>query len=976
MSLPVISLKNNLSAGISVFKSDDAAHAGLPNYIARLTFTGNLPGYGTLEVNPGDAMTSVYICYDASGKPVKRIVVSADSGQTAFDITEADVEVISSTYDFFEFIKDYPNDAVSKDFDDLVEGGNTPPDAIDAFFKASANYKTCTYESYILVLTALSRCPDAGADSVANLPYSLKGLLGYLGVGWPSLLPDIAVTNFTCTTLNGDGNLVSLGCDVAIADVDFGSEITKNIYTITPFNSIKVVHVLISFEYAISTDPITISLQFGLDCIKIPVAANTDITIDDPKITFSLAPVSAAVSFEAQATIPFKLFDNPPFNADIAMVISVEEAEIGAVVSGDNAVLLTPPVMQGVHFTSFGVGMGVFFQPIIGYALGVQGSFTIGSPQDDVHVEDDRFAVVCELIGDIPNPIFISFYVAQISLNDIVTIFTNTNFNIDFPVSVQQLSFVWQENPSQPVVLPDGSTVQYVFGFSGYLDFFGLGFYGDVNIDPVTGVNGIITMSPYALGPLSLKGKGEGISIKVDDAGNPIKNNYVPTTSAEALAIQNAQTQELVKPGGPVMQLNTFSSPYFLVSMAIAFLDCKESVEASVTNGGIMYELDFEALLTSKMSCVIKNYQSFDGSFTYGADFMIPIPGSVDVFNLGNIHFKSTISSELKIELGTDVLFTFTGDFDFCGYHSVVGPILLDVDLKSLQDVLNIVEQWIIDDAAALFGSLYADAAAWINSITGEIIVLATNTAAYVIDGFYTVYGASIEAVGDLLKGTAYLLDDVSIGLKNVYDATSTAAADVMVTAYDASEEAVASALKVAGYTADEVAEALVNVFDASMETVTGILLEVGYAADVVAQTMVDVFNASEAEVAAMLTAFGYTLDAAGNWIVDTAKDAVDATKNATDDAVKQAADGAKDVADASKDAADEAIKATTDATKDATDAAKDAADEAVKAAKDAADAAKDAADDAAKQAKDAADAAKNATDNALKSAADALNPF
>ena len=964
MGFITISLKNDLNISVNVFKSSDDANAGLPNYMGRLSFIGNIKASETMDIKRVAEPNSVYICYDEQNKPVKRIVVSENSDQEVFTITGADVAIISSTYSFFEFIKNNPNDPLSRDFEKLINGGKATPDSIDAFFKDSENYQTCTYASYILVLSDLSFYSTTNKNnSPAGLPYSLKSLISYMGVSWPSLLPDIPVTNFTCTTLAGEGNLISLGCDVDMQDINFGSEISKNIFTITPFNSFKVVHVFIYFNYSISTDLITVVLQFGLDCIEIPVSSDANIMIKDPAILFSFAPASANVTFEARATIPFKLFENPTFNADISMVISEEEAEIGAVISGDNSVLLTPPVIQGVHFTSFGVGMGVFFQPVIGYALGVQGSFTIGHSTDKVHVEDDTFAVVCTLREGIPTPIFISFYAAQISLNELVTIFTDTDLNINFPVSVKQLSFVWQENPAQPVTLPDGSIVQYTFGFSGFLDFFGLGFYGDVTIDPITGVNGIITMSPYSLGPLSLKGKGEEISIKVDEAGNPIKNNYVPTATKEELAIQNAQKQVLIKAGGPVMRMNTFSSPYFLVSIAVEFLDCKESVEASVTNNGISYELDFEDLLTSKMSCAIQNYQNFYGSFTYGADFMVPIPGTDNGFNLGSIHFKSTVTGKLKIAISTEVTsFTFSGDFDFCGYHSTIGPIALDVNIKSLQDILTIVEQWIIDNAASLFGSLYADAEAWINAINKAVVLLAANTAMYVIEGFSLAYNQSIETLGDLLKGTTYLLDDVAKGLNDIYKATSTAAANTMVTAYNASQNSVASSLKAAGYTADETAKALINVFDASMESVAATLLAVGYPVDVVAQALVDVFNASQTEVAAVLTDLGYILDDAGNWIIDTSKDAADDIKNTADDTAKQAADGAKDATDAG-------IKATTDAAKDAEDAAKDAADEAAKAAKDAADAAKDAADAASKE-------AKNAADDALKAAADALNPF
>ena len=978
MSSTTISFKNDLTVGVNVFLSTDDANAGLPNYIARLTPMGNIAASGTMDISQNNEQTSVYICYDEQNTPVKRIVFSAGSGQQLFTIGQADVDIINTTYAFFDFIKDYPNDPVSTDFKKLTSGGSATPDEIDAFFKGTANYQTCNYTSYILVLSALSAATNG---SPADASYSLKSLIGYMGVNWPSALPDIPVNNFTCTTLNGDGNLISLGCDLNMDNIDFGAGITENIFTITPFNSFRVVHVFINFSYQLTPDLVTVSLTFSLDAIKIPVSSSTDITISNPGITFTFAPESAEVSFKAAATIPFKLWDNPPFDADISMVIMVQEASIGVLVRGDNSVLLTPPIIQGVHFTSFGVGMGVFFQPIIGYSLGVQGSFTIGNPDDDVLVQDNTFAVVCELIGDIPNPVYISFYAVEISLDQLVTIFTNTDFNIDFPVSLKQLSFVWQENPTQPVILPDGSTVQYAFGFSGYLDFFGLGFYGDVSIDPVSGVDGIITMSPYELGPLSLKGGGEQITIKVDAAGNPIRNNYVPATTDEEIAIENAQTEVIIQAGGPVMQVNTFSSPYFLVSIAVEFLDARQSVEASVTNKGFSYELTYDSLITSRMACVVENYQHFYGSFTYGADFMVPIPDSIDVFNLGDIHFVATINSELTIDISADVIsFKFSGGFDFCGFNYSIPDIALDVNIKTLQDVINIANQWIIDNAAALFNSLYADAAAWINYINQGVILLATNTATYVIEGFKVVYGVSVDAVGDLLKGTTYVLDDVAKGMKDVYNATSTQATQAMVTAYNATEESAAAALQYAGYTADEIADALVNVYGSTMDMVGEILMALGYSADVVAQALTDAFNATEEEVAAVMAELGYAIDSAGNWVEKTAKDAADETKNATDDAAKQAADGMKDAADATAKVAEDTAKDAADGAKDVADeaeqAAKDAADDAAKAAKDAADAAKDAADDATKAAKDAADSAKNATDNALKSAADALNPF
>lgn len=88
---------------------------------------------------------------------------------------------------------------------------------------------------------------------------------------------------------------------------------------------------------------------------------------------------------------------------------------------------------------------------------------------------------------EIPNPLYIAFYVPKLDFNEIITLFTNTSYNIDLPVSFTDLSFRWAENPMEPVVLPDGSLAPMGYGFNAVMDLFGLQFYGYLQIDLNTG---------------------------------------------------------------------------------------------------------------------------------------------------------------------------------------------------------------------------------------------------------------------------------------------------------------------------------------------------------------------------------------------------------------------------------------------------------------------------------------------------------
>jgi hypothetical protein len=849
MAYPTVTFQNQLSIPVVIydsFNNEDQAE-NLANYFGTLTQVGTtVAPNSNVTLQPIHGPLSVYIIYDTNGNPVKRVYTLGSADQS-FQVTPADAAVIASTNDFVSFVKNSPSDAVASAFQALIKDGKATPTQINTFFQNTTNYKNCTYISYMLVLTTLARTPASSTQSIPDKSYSLSALCSYLGVTWPSELPDIAVTNFSCSNNN---DVVRLGGTVDLSKVAFADGVMVNVLSILPQSTVRVA---IIFNYSASLAFLNTTLEFFLNDISIPVGGGTSINIDKPTIILTVAPIFKFVVFEVKATIPFSLFGSPTINADVAMTIDNVEAEIGVVLEEKNATLFTPPILKGVHFDSVGVGMGLFFKPP-GYAVGVQGAFHIGDA-GSVALDDDTFVVVCNLEGDVPNPVYISFYVPKMDLSEIITMFTNSSANIGFPISISGLSFKWIENPMEPVTLPDGSLAAMAYGFSGNLDFFGLSFYGDAEIDLNNGVNGTITMSPFTLGPLSLTGDGKGVTIKVDSQGNPIKNNFIPKTAADKEAVRNATNKQLVPPGGPEMTISTSGSPYFTLGANLKFLEFNDSISSTVDNQGITFDI---SLLTTRMHCVLKDYQNFSGAFSFGPDFTVPLP-SIAGFNLGSIHFQATINGALGVAVSpNEIDFSFSGGFSLFGLSPSVGPVNLDINITSITQVFDAIEQWIIDNAESLFGGLFADAKAWVNAVNTSLIQPLENDAAHIVQGLAIAYGKTAQEVGVLLNGTNYAINDVAAALKNTFSAPAGVVAGALVSAYNATQAEVAVALNAAGYAASEIGDALISVFDATESEVATAFSTIGLSAVAAASAIQSVFSATPDVVNTVLQQAGY----------------------------------------------------------------------------------------------------------------------
>lgn len=849
---PAVSIKNNLSIPIVVYDSfvNSGGSQSSTDYFGTLTNMATVAAGATVSISPLHGPISAYIIFDTGGNPIKQVLYMPGT-TLPFQVASADVAVITATTNFVSFLASSPADPLAVSFQNLIKGGQATISQINSFFQATANYSTCTFSSYMLVITALARTPASASAPVESKTYSLSSLCQSMGMAWPPGFPDIAVSNFSYSDTN---DLVQLGGELNINNVTFDEGVLANVLTILPSETVQF---SVSFNYSPGLSIGNTSLTFVFDSLSIPVGNSKTITIASPTVTLNITPLFKFVVFEIEASIPFTLFDGPTFNAAISMTIDNVEAEIGVVIEGQNAATLpAPPILNGVHFNQIGVGMGLFFEPP-GYVLGVQGQFQIGTGANIIALDDDTFALVCELEGDIPNPLYISFYVPQMTLSQIVTIFTNTTNNISFPISISDLSFTWAENPMQPVTLPDGTLTSMAYGFSGLWDIFGLSFYGNVSIDLSNGLNGILTMSPFSIGGLlNLSGNGKAVSIMVDASGNPIKNNQLATTVAEQNAIKNATSKQIVAAGGPEMTVSMTSSPYFTLGANLAFLGFNDSVQSTIGSNGISFSLDFGSLISADMNCVLQN-QSFTGSFAYGPNFSIPLPGS-----LGNIPLTATINSTLALSEAASVVdFSVSGGFDFEGLNRNFGPASLSVNITGLEDVLSSIENWIVTNAEQIFSDILGDVSKWAGAIYSNAIVPLEPGAAYVVGIFKNTFNQTAQELGPLLKGSTYALSDIANAMTSTFGPAANDVASVLSTAYNATETEVTQALQAAGYTAEEIAGALVSAFDAVETDVASIFNTVGIDAQDAASAISSAFsNLEPALISGFLQAGGYAV--------------------------------------------------------------------------------------------------------------------
>jgi len=813
---PGITVQNQLDLACVVydaFQNNPGATPSADDFFGTLTPLATVTGGTSQTIAPIHGPISTYLMYTTDGAPIAREVTLGASPAT-FAISTADTARMTATGQFVDFITDHPQDTLATTFAALLTAAKPIPN-VNGFFKTHAPYQVCTFVSYLMTIAA--RAKPAGKP-VQDTTCSLKQLCNYLGGTWPPGFPDIAISNFTC---NDSNDTLIIGGDVDARSLPFAEIAIPFIQSLLP--DPLLVHAKFSFHYGFDAGVFGTAIEFDLPSLNLPGGVH----LNKPTLSLNINPLFQFVVFTARATIPFSLFSSPPFTANISMTIDNLEAAVGVVIDGDTSSLLTPPVMRGVHFDQFGVGMGVMFEPPA-FALGVQGKFHIGEGANTVALDDDTFVVVCSLEGDVPNPLYISFYVPKMEFADIITILTDVTVELPIPITVTDLSFKWLENPMEPVILPDGTLASMAYGFTGQLAILGWSFYGDIELS-LSGASGTLTTAPLSLGPLSLKGNGAGVTIRFDVNGNPIRNNQLATTRAIRDAITHGTTQILVAPGGPSLTLSTSSSPYLSIGGSLSLFELvNDSITATVGSNGISFELDFGSVLHTKMQCKLADFHNFTGTFTYGLDADIPLP-TIAGFSLGHISLDVDCNATLVIGTSLDTVSLSVGaGFSFEGLGFSVGPFGLNVNISSITSVLSEIGSYLIDHAAEIFKAIIDDAGRWAKWVADKIVAGVEDIAR----GLKIAFNQTLDEAAHILSNVGMGLNDAASALKNAFGAGATDVGHALKGAYGDVALGVGEALKQAGYALTDISSALSSVFGADPAIVNVMLQNIGYGVD------------------------------------------------------------------------------------------------------------------------------------------------
>ncbi|KAI5462757.1 hypothetical protein BGZ63DRAFT_422176 [Mariannaea sp. PMI_226] len=828
MPAPTISFANRLDFTVTVY--DSFSTQDKTNYFGTLTSIATVPANTTASVQLIHSTSVLIVSNATSNSPLARLIYLPEVSTGPFGVGPADVNAMAQTMNFITFITDNKNDPLTLAFKDLWKDNSKPQvTPVNQFFAKHHPYANCTFATYMMGITYTAEQPEAKGKPLNQALYSLSTLATLLGGTWPSFLPDIVVTKFTCNTHN---DVLALQAGIDLKKLPAQSDAALQFFG-SLFN-VQQLQVAVSINHGFNMGFLGTRLSISLDAMHVPFGDSATLTINKPTVIIDVNPLFKFIVFTVTGEIPFNIFGKQ-FEADVSMVIDNIEANFGVVIKGDKTSLPAPPVMKGVHFDTFGVGIGIIFEPPSA-AIGLSGQLHIGDPGSGtlVALDDDTFVVVCQLIEEVPNPLYISFYVPQMHLTDVFTVFTNVHCPVDVPVLFTDLSFQWSENPMEPVALPDGSLSNMGYGFSAAANIFDFSFYGDVEIDLTNGLTADIEMAPLALGSIfAIKGDGTGVSVKVDANGNPIKNNQLVTKAAQKQALKDATTKQLVPPGGAVLKLQTLASPFLHLNAAVSLFEVENvHLDADITSSGITFDVGFSGLLTSNMSCTLSDFHNLSAAFQYGINDTIPLP-SIGGVSLGSISLQTSVGAHFALSTSSsDIVLKVGGSFDFEGLTRNFGDFTADVNIQTLSDLLSSIVNNIEQNAEQIFGDLLSTGVAWAGKVQQDVIT-GVNSVASVLQN---AFNQDAVQVASTMKDAGFGPEQIVGGLQSAFGMTQLGVAQVMQQVGYTGEQ-VASALQtVFGSDAAQIASALSGAYGWSADQINGVLGQIGFSANQISQ--------------------------------------------------------------------------------------------------------------------------------------------
>ena len=453
--------------------------------------------------------------------------------------------------------------------------------------------------------------------------------------------------------------------------------------------------------------------------VDIPTGGSSDLKIGDAALAFKFAD---GITFELSGDLMLH-FNERSFDVRPAIDISAEAAvfRVGLVLDPAWTGAMGIP---GLALDEADFLLGVNFVPP-GLDIGLEGKMHVGKQPKS----SDSFAFVLEMIEEVPDPLLLSFYVAELDVKTAMETFAPDADGASLPdfvneIKVTELSFYWAE---EPVTMPDGTVALPGLRFSGNVQIISFKAHAALAIDQASGIQGDLELSPIHVAHiLDVTGHGKGVYLNEKD-GAPVRESVLPKDST------GVTRTEVVPPGGAVLQFRTQQSPYLFVSLIVTLLDLEhEEVEGLVTDKGFTFKLIYQ------LSDVVKaelDVTLGDGHFHLYSQFGIHLKADIGPIKIlgidfGTIHLDAGFDLELEIEASAE-LFSLSvwGDFEFEGATLTMPKLTLSVAPASLTELPKLIIEHIGEEAEEIFKDLFDEAGKLIEEAGKEIAHLGEEAA-------------------------------------------------------------------------------------------------------------------------------------------------------------------------------------------------------------------------------------------------------
>ncbi|MEM0943316.1 MAG: hypothetical protein AAGI70_05145, partial [Pseudomonadota bacterium] len=428
-----------------------------------------------------------------------------------------------------------------------------------------------------------------------------------------------------------------------------------------------------------------------------------------------------------------------------------------------------PPPYMGVHPATYGLSLGLQFTPP-GLDIGILGSYYIG---DDKTPQPDEFALIFEMVEEVPDILFLSFYANEISLPQAVTMVSNQALpgalDVLKEIKVSDLSFYWCESI---VTLPDATQAQPLLGFSGAIELASFSAQMALELKPAGGQGASEISFSAQMAPINLRdilhvaGDGKAVTKKIVTDGEkprPVKNNTVTPWKSQG----HTTLETLVPAGGPVAAFDLMNAPFVHLSAEVSLFDLvKEKIQATVSVSGVSFSLDYSALRNVedvKLACTLDS-AGFDGESDFSCAFSDTVGPLKRVgIDIGSLKVDGAVDGHVKVSLTEhDFGLTLSGKLDVSQTTGLGGlpkleipSVTLSTAPQSLESLADEIAKQIRDEAQTIFEDAVSDAKSWLHMIEKGVIQGAKDLGHVLSKAF----GQSLKEAAVLLQSSGLYKD-------------------------------------------------------------------------------------------------------------------------------------------------------------------------------------------------------------------------